>query len=78
MSKYYSKIHVQYKNGSKASSVKVYLAFTSLLGGVTKTFYTDRNGTAIVEHAGQGEAKVIVKGTTRCKIKAPGETVVFI
>ena len=76
MAKYYSKVHVQYKSGSKASGAKVCLSFTS--GGVTKNFYTDSNGTAIIEHASRGEAKVIVRGTTRAKIQAPGETVAFI
>ncbi len=33
---------------------------------------------ATVEHASRGEAKVIVRGTTRGRIQAPGETVVFI
>lgn len=79
MTKYYSKIHVQRKrDGSKASSVRVSLGFTGLLGGFTKSFYTDRHGVALVEHASRGEAKVYANGKHVATMRAPGETVVFV
>ena len=72
---YYSKIHVQYKDGSKPKGAKVSLGFST---GSTKNFYTDRYGTAIVAHASRGTAKVYVKGMNKGTINAPAETVVFI
>lgn len=78
MATYYSKIHVQYKDGSKASGVKVCMEFTGLLGGFTKDFYTDSHGTAIISHQSRGTAKVYVKGMNKGTINAPAETVVFI
>ena len=79
MAKYYTKVHVQYKDGSKARGVRVVLSISGMLsGGVTKTHYTDNYGTAIVGHESRASAKVIVNGVTRTTIQAPGETVVFI
>ena len=75
MATYYSKIHVQYKDGSKPKGAKVSLGFST---GVTKYFYTDRNGTAVVAHASRGRAKVFVRGKNVGTLQAPGETVVFI
>jgi len=76
---YYSKIIVQRSDGSKASGVKVSLSISGILsGGVTKNVYTDKYGIAIVEHESRGSAKIIVSGTARTTIQAPGETVVFI
>ena len=74
---YHSKIYVQYKSGSKAEGKKVVLAFGGL-GGMTKTFYTDRDGIAIIEHHSTGRAKIYVSGAEVGEFSAPGETVVFI
>lgn len=74
----YSKIHVQYRDGSKPKGVRVVLSFRGVFGGVSKATYTDIHGVALVEHASSGTADVIVSGTTRGSLRAPGETVVFI
>lgn len=78
MSNYRSIVHVQYKDGSKPKGAKVTLGFGGLFGGVTKAFYTDRDGRAIIEHASKGNATIYVRGSKRGTFKAPGETVVFI
>lgn len=78
MSKYYSKVHVQYRDGSKAEGKKVTLGFTGVFGGLTSPVYTDRNGTAIVSHDSTGKATVYVSGAGVGTINAPCETVVFI
>lgn len=75
---YYSKIHVQYGDGSKPRGARVVLGFTSLLGGMTSAVYTDDHGTAIVGHSSKGQADVYVGGTKCGSLQAPGETVVFI
>jgi len=72
---YYSKIIVQYRDGSKPKGKRVSLGFSA---GVTKDFYTDNNGIAIVEHASRGHAEVYVSGSKVGTLQAPGETVVFI
>ena len=71
----YSKIHVQYRDGSKPKGTKVVLGFS---GGMTKPAYTDSHGTAIVEHASTGRADVYVSGSKVGKLQAPGETAVFL
>lgn len=75
---YYSKIHVQYGDGSKPRGARVVLGFTSLLGGMTSAVYTDDRGTAIVGHSSKGQADVYVGGVKCGSLHAPGETVVFI
>ena len=76
---YYTKVIVQYSNGTKAQGVKVALSISGILsGGVTKNVYTDRHGVAIIPHESRGSAKVMVKGTTRATVQVPCETVVFI
>ncbi|MBX3451336.1 MAG: hypothetical protein KF777_17340 [Planctomycetaceae bacterium] len=74
----YSRIHVQYRDGSKPKGTRVVLSFRGCFGGVTKAGYTDTYGVALVEHASTGEADVIVSGKTRGSFRAPGETAVFI
>ena len=74
----HSKIHVQYRDGSKPKGVRVVLGFTSALGGMTKEAYTDSYGTAILQHSGSGRADVYVSGRKCGSFQAPGETVVFI
>lgn len=73
-----SKIYVQYRDGSKPKGVRVVLSFRGWSGGVTKAFYTDAYGVALVEHASTGEADVIVSGRTCGSFRTPGETVVFM
>jgi len=75
---YLSKIHVQYRDGSKASGVRVALGFSHPLGGVTRDAYTDSYGIALIEHLGRGRADVYVSGSRRGSLNAPGETVVFV
>ncbi len=74
----HSKIHVQYRDGSKPKGAKVVLGFTSALGGMTKAAYTDSNGTAIVEHSSSGQADIYVSGARVGSLRAPGEDVVFV
>ena len=74
---HHTKIHVQYRDGSKPKGVRVVLSFRGF-GGGTKPAYTDRYGTAIVEHASTGTADVMVSGKRCGSLHAPGETVVFI
>lgn len=80
MGKYRSIVYVQYKSGSKPKGVKVSLSISGglLSGGMTKAFYTDRDGRAIIEHTSRGMATVYVRGSNKGKFKVPGETVVFI
>jgi len=76
---YYTKVIVQYNNGTKAQGARVALSISGVLsGGVTNFFYTDRYGVAIIQHESRGSAKVMVKGTTRATVQVPCETVVFI
>jgi len=76
---YYTKVIVQYSNGTKAQGVKVALSINGILsGGVTRNVYSDRFGVAIISHESRGSAKVMVNGTTRLNVQVPCETVVFI
>ena len=76
MSKYHSKIFVEYRSGgSKAEGKKVTLGFS---GGMTKPAFTDRYGVAIVEHDTVGRATVYVSGSRLGEFHAPGETVVYL
>jgi hypothetical protein len=67
---------VQYRDGSKAQGIRVVLSIHGR--GMSKSAFTDRHGTAIVEHASVGTADVIVRGKRRGSFRAPGETVVFV
>lgn len=78
MSKYYTKVYVQYKDGSIAKNVKVSLSISGTLSGGVSDSITDNYGIAIIGHESRGTAKVIVKGTMRDTIHIPGETAVFI
>ena len=71
----HSKIHVQYRDGSKPKGVRVVLGFS---GGMTKEAYTDSYGTAIVQHSSVGHADVYVSGKKCGSLHAPGETAAFI
>jgi len=78
MSKYYSKIRVQYSDGEPARGIKVSLSIDGFLsGGIVKS-YTNKDGDAIIGHESTGTAKIIINGRTRGNLKVPGETVVFI
>lgn len=57
-------------SGSPKQGAKVVLSFNS--GGVTSPVYTDRNGAAVIQHDGTGTASVIVDGTTKTSMRAPG------
>lgn len=74
----YSKIHVQYRDGSKPKGAKVVLGFTGPMGGMTKPAYTDSDGVALVEHESSGNAEVYVSGKKCGSLHAPGETAVFV
>jgi hypothetical protein len=70
---------VEYRSSGKpASGREVVLSFTSGLGGVSRAVRTGSEGRACIEHASTGEAKVIVDGTTKCKVKCPTDIVVHI
>ena len=71
----HSKIHVQYRDGSKPKGVRVVLGFST---GMTKEAYTDSYGTAIVQHSSVGRADVYVSGKKCGSLHTPGETAVFI
>jgi len=80
MGKYISIVYVQYKSGSKPKGVRVSLSISGglLSGGTTKTFYTDKDGRAMIEHSSTGKATVYVNGIKKGTFRVPGETVVFI
>ena len=69
-----SKIHVQYRDGSKPKGTRVVLSFNGMFGGVTKAAYTDSYGTAIVEHESTGQADVIVSGKKCGSIQATSDS----
>lgn len=69
-----SKIHVQYRDGSPASGVRVCLGFTHVFSrGMTDTVYTDRSGTAVIHHGVVGRATIFVNGKDRGTFSSPGE-----
>ena len=70
-----SMIYVQYKYGSKPKGKRVTLGFRP---GVTKAFFTDREGLAIVEHTSTGKATVYVSGSDKGAFNAPGTFVVTL
>ena len=74
----YSRIHVQYRDGSKPKGARVVLIFSGLFGGKTETAHTDRYGTAIVAHESVGKAEVYVNGRPVGAFRAPGDTAVFV
>ena len=80
MGKYRSIVYVQYKSGRKPKGVRVSLSISGglLSGGTTKTFYTDSEGKAIIEHSSSGLATVYVQGSKKGTFRVPGETVIFI
>lgn len=70
-----SMIYVQYRDGPKPKGTRVTPSFPS---GMTKDFFTDRDGMAIVEHASTGKATVYVSGSDKGFFNAPGTFVVTI
>ena len=73
---HYSKITVQYRDGSKATKTRVSLGFDH--GGNTDSFFTDDYGTAVIEHHATGRAEVYVRGMKAGIIDAPGKITVTI
>lgn len=73
-----SRVIVQYRGGAKASHMKVQLGFIGFLKGMSRPVYTDRDGVAVIEHSSSGEADVYVSGRRIGRLRAPGETVVFL
>lgn len=68
--------------GQRIPNVKVALEFTfedhPLSAGFTKTFYSDKDGIAYVEHANTGRAYVWTNGHKKKKpFDAPGTFTVF-
>ena len=73
-----SVIYVHDKQGNTPKGVRVTLRFHGLLGGTSKTSYTDSNGRAIIEHASKGKATIYAKGKEMKTFNAPNEDVVYI
>ena len=71
----HSKVIVQRRDGSKARGVRVVLSFSS---GLSEAVHTDADGIALIDHATVGRADVLVDGSRRGSLHAPGQTVVFI
>lgn len=78
MSKYYSKIRVQYSDGEPARGIKVSLSIDGFLSGGVVKGYTNNSGDVIIGHESTGTADIIINGRSRGNLKTPGETVVFI
>jgi hypothetical protein len=74
----YSKVHVQYLDGSKPKGTKFYLNSPEILCRLIGPAYTNDDSTAIVEHFFIGPADVYVSGKKVGSFHAPGETAVFI
>jgi len=72
-----SKLHAQYRDGSKPTGAKVVLESTSAPGGMTNPAYTHNYGTAVVEHSSTGLADVYVSGKKAGSLHTPGETAAF-
>jgi hypothetical protein len=70
-----STVHVQYRDGKPACSVRVVLGFRE---GMTGEAYTDGSGDAIVDHYSCGQAEVYISGTKYHSFHAPGRTAVTI
>lgn len=73
-----SKITV-YKYNKPAKNIRISLEFTGFTNmGFTRTFYTNNNGIAFVEHASSGKAKVYIDGKRIGTITAPGSDVYYL
>jgi hypothetical protein len=68
-----SVVHVQYNDGKPAKGVRVVLGFSA---GMTKAFYTDSRGDAVIDHASTREATVCASGKSYHSFHAPGRTAV--
>jgi hypothetical protein len=64
-------IHVQRSDGSAARHVRVVLGFAA---GMTREFYTDDYGDAVVEHSSTGRATICVSGKEYHSFHAPGRS----
>ena len=68
-----------YRNERPAKNVKVSLEFTGLTNlGFTRSYYTNSDGVAYVEHVSTGNAKLYLDGSSRGSVRAPGQEVVYL
>jgi len=68
-----------YRNGNPASNIKVSLEFTGFTNmGFTKSFYTNNDGVAYVEHSSTGVANVYLNGSKKGSLKTPGQEVYYL
>lgn len=70
-----SVVDVQHSDGSAARHARVVLGFST---GMTRDFYTDDYGDAVVEHSSAGQATVSVSGKEYHSFHAPGRTSVTV
>lgn len=61
------KVKTVYESGEPAKGCRVVFAFYGLSRGNTKEKYTDSNGFAYFSNYDEGEADIIVDGTTRIR-----------
>jgi len=65
--------------GKWESNVKVRLSWSGFVNlGMSSPVYTDRNGTAIIEHSATGQATVFVNGREVGRMQTPGDWTVRI
>jgi len=73
-----SKITV-YQNGKPKKNVKVSLEYTGWSqNGFTKSFYTNNDGIAYVEHSSTGNAKVYLNGNPEGSLTTPGQEIFYL
>ncbi|MEZ4908762.1 MAG: hypothetical protein R2771_14220 [Saprospiraceae bacterium] len=66
-------------NRRPAKNVGVSLEYTGISSlGFTRTFYTNTEGIAYVEHRSTGEANVYLNGTMKGRMKTPGLEVFYL
>ena len=77
-----SVIIVQWKGGGCVKDAKVTIEFPVLHhpldAGFTKTYYTDKDGEAVIEHSKTGRATIYVNGKVVDSFDAPNKKLVFI
>lgn len=73
---YVSEIRVYYPSGEPNRGARVSLGFFGMMSGTSKSFYTDKNGIAFVEHSARGKAEIYVNGNSKGTFQSPGKAVV--